>query len=151
MLAVGGYVSDFSFESYRNRFQLDVYWRFQELLGTLRSKFLESGELEAQAATDIHKDQVMVRFYNRSAKGRADLFISHSTCFSCLFEPAEHALPCGHILCTSCLKAYGHPRGRTVVEIDGCPMESLNKPRYGLWRVFLKPAAAGIRVLTLDG
>ena len=72
-------------------------------------------------------------------------------CFSCLFEPAEYALPCGHILCLFCLKAYGQARGRTVVEIDGCPMESLNKARYGLLRVFLKPPAAGIRILTLDG
>ena len=137
--------------SYRERFQYNVYARLQELLNTLRSKVQEGGELEAQAAAEIHKDQVMVHFYNHSAQGRTDVFISHSTCFSCLFEPAEHALPCGHVLCTSCLKAYGHARGRTVVEIDGCPMESLSRAQHGLGRIFLKPAAAGIRILTLDG
>lgn len=151
MLAVGAYVSSFSFESYQQRFQWDVYSRLDELLKTLRSRVQEGSELEAEAAADIHKNTVMVHFYNHSARGRADAFISHSTCFSCLFEPPEHALPCGHILCSSCLQAYGHARDRLVVELDGCPIESLSRPRYGLWRVFLKPAAAGIRILTLDG
>lgn len=111
----------------------------------------KNGE-EAQAAADIHKDTVMVHFYEHAARGRADAFRNHSTCFSCLFEPPEHALPCGHVLCTTCLQAYGHlGKGRTSVEISGCPLESLIRPRYGNWRIFLKPADAGIRVLTLDG
>lgn len=98
----------------------------------------------------------MVHFFNHSISnrptgGRAEEFISHSTCFSCLFEPPEYALPCGHILCTSCLRAYGHANGQTIIEIDGCPSEALIRPRCGLWRIFLKPAAVGIRILTLDG
>ena len=152
VLAVGGYVSSFSFESYRNKFQADVYSRFDELLKRLRSRVQEGGELEPQAAAEIHKDDIMVQFYSHSARGRPEAFISHTTCFSCLFGPPEHALSCGHVLCTSCLRAYGHPRGRTVVEIDGCPMEqSTRRSRYGSWRVFLKPDAAGLRILTLDG
>lgn len=134
------------------RFQNDVYFRLEELLRRLRSRVQEGGELEAQAAAEVHKEGVLVHFYNHSARGRPEAFVSHSTCLSCLFEPPEHALPCGHILCTLCLKAYGISRGRTVVEIDGCPLESLNRrSRYGFWRVFLKPDAAGIRILTLDG
>ena len=94
----------------------------------------------------------MVQFYCHSARGRPEAFISHTTCFSCLFEPPEHALSCGHVLCTSCLRAYGRPRGRNVVEIEGCPMELLSKrSRYGSWKVLLKPDAAGLRILTLDG
>lgn len=122
-----------------------------QLLGTLSVRVEEGDEFEAQAAAQIHKDLVMVPFYDHSAKGRPEAFISHSTCFSCLFEPPEHALPCGHILCTPCLREYGHARGKTVVEITGCPLEPLSRTRYGLWRVFIKPAAAGIRILTLDG
>lgn len=151
-MAVGGYVSSFSFETYREKFQADVYSRFDELLKRLRSRVQEGGELEPQAAAEIHKDDIMVQFYSHSARGRPEAFISHTTCFSCLFEPPEHALSCGHILCTSCLRAYGHSRGRTMVEIDGCPMEqSTRRSRYGSWRVFLKPDAAGLRILTLDG
>ena len=151
-------MSRFSFESYRKSFEWDVYSHLQELLETLHSKIQESGELEleAQVAAEIHKDQVMVHFFNHSISksptaGRVEAFISHSTCFSCLFEPPEHALPCGHVLCTSCLRAYGRARGQYVVEIDGCPLETLVRPRCSYWRVSLKPPAAGIRILTLDG
>ena len=152
VLAVGGYVSSFSFETYREKFQADVYSRFVDLLKRLRSRVQEGGELEPQAAAEIHKDDVMVQFYSHAARDRPEAFISHTTCFSCLFEPPEHALSCGHVLCTSCLRAYGHPRGRTVVEIEGCPMEQSNRrSRYGSWRVLLKPDAAGLRILTLDG
>ena len=152
VLAVGGYVSSFSFTDYRYKFQADVYSRLEELLGRLRSRVQEGAAVEAQAAAEIHKEEVLVHFYNHSARGRPEAFISHSTCFSCLFEPPEHALPCGHILCTTCLRAYGHSRGRTLVEIGDCPLElSKRRSRHGFWRVFLKPDAAGIRILTLDG
>ncbi len=32
----------------------------------------------------------------------------HSACWCCLFEAPEHVLSCGHVLCTPCVKAYGH-------------------------------------------
>lgn len=94
----------------------------------------------------------MVQFYCHSAQGRPEAFISHTTCLSCLFEPPEHALLCGHVLCASCLRAYGRSRGRNLVEIEGCPMELLSTwSRYGSWKVLLKPDAAGLRILSLDG
>ena len=94
----------------------------------------------------------MMQFYSHSARGRPEAFISHTTCFSCLFEPPEHALLCGHVLCTSCLRAYGRSRGGSMVEIEGCPMEkSSSWSTYGTWKVLLKPDAAGLRILTLDG
>ena len=153
VFAVGGYVSEFSFESYRERFVWNVYYRLDELQNALIEGLQnKDGEGEAQLAAEIHKDKVMAHFYKHTANGRAGAFVSHSTCFSCLFEPPEHALPCGHILCTNCLQAYGHlSKNRSCVELDGCPMESLYRPKYGSWRVILKPATAGIRILTLDG
>lgn len=117
----------------------------------LRSKMKHDDRPEAQAAAEVHKDSVMVHFFEHSARGQANKLISHSACFSCLIEPPEHALPCGHVLCTLCLKAYGKLKGETRVEIVGCPMELLITPRAQPWRILLKPAAAGIRVLTLDG
>lgn len=150
MLAVGGYVSEFSFERHREEFQEGIYVRLTGLLAKLRSKMKDDDRPEAQAAAEIHKDSVMVHFFNHSARGQANKFISHSACLSCLIEPPEHALPCGHVLCTLCLKAYGKLKGETRVEITGCPMDIIT-PRSQLWRILLKPAAAGIRVLTLDG
>ena len=94
----------------------------------------------------------MVQFYSHSVRDRPEAFISHTTCFCCLFEPPEHALSCGHVLCTPCLRAYGRSRGRNTVEIEGCPMErSSGRSKYGSWKVLLKPDAAGLRILTLDG
>ena len=46
------------------------------------------------------------------------------------------------------LRAYRHANGQTIIEIDGCPLEL---SRYGLWRIFLEPAAGGIRIATFDG
>lgn len=79
------------------------------------------------------------------------MYNSHSACFCCLFEPPEHALPCGHILCTPCIKDYGQLRSKTEVEIHGCPIESRVVHRYQTWRIHLKPETAGVRILTLDG
>ena len=91
----------------------------------------------------------MAHFYNHAEQAKtysgatAVPFISQSTCVSCLIEPPEHALPCGHILCSSCLRAYGRPKSKNVVEINGCPIESLSLPRYYSWKVYLKPVDAG--------
>lgn len=157
MLAVGEYVSRFSFDGYRDTFRFDVYSGLDESLKLLHSKVQEGTEVEAEAAAEIHKDKVMIYFYQHAeqAKAASDAgavpFISQSTCFSCLVEPPEHALPCGHILCSSCIRAYGRPTAKNVVEINYCPIESLTRPRQHIWRIFLKPADAGIRILTLDG
>lgn len=111
----------------------------------------DSREMEANVAAEIHASTVMKHFHLHTVKAGAESFISHSTCFSCLFEPPEHPLPCGHVLCTSCLRAYGRVTEKNVVELDGCPIEYLSMPRHQTWKVVMKPPDAGIRVLTLDG
>ena len=152
VLAVGKYVSRISFPTHKNEFRSGVYILLDQLLRSLHKQVLDGQESEAQAAAEIHQSTVMVPLYEHAARGQADAFISHSICLSCLFEPPEHTLPCGHILCTPCLKAYGHPRGKTLVEIRGCPIEpAASRRRFVPWRIFLKPAAAGVRILTLDG
>ncbi|KAL8726779.1 MAG: hypothetical protein Q9181_005928 [Wetmoreana brouardii] len=151
VLAVGDYNSRFSFENYRKIFEFDVYSQLTESLGILRTKMHDSRDSEANVAAEIHASTVMKPFHNHTVKAGAQSFISHSTCFSCLFEPPEHALPCGHVLCTPCLRAYGRAVEKYVVEIDGCPIESLSGPRNQVWKVAMKPPDAGIRVLTIDG
>ena len=157
VLAVGDYVSRFSFEGYQEIFRFDVYSQLNQSLQELHSKVRVGGEIEAQAAAGIHKDTVMKHFYKHAEQAKAASeagaapFISQSTCFSCLVEPPEYALPCGHILCAACIRAFGRARAKNVVEINECPIESLTRPRNHPWKVFLKPADAGIRILTLDG
>ncbi|KAL9606733.1 MAG: hypothetical protein Q9179_000089 [Wetmoreana sp. 5 TL-2023] len=151
VLAVGNYDSDFSFENYREIFAFDVYSQLTESLAMLRTKMHDSRDSEANVAAEIHASTVMKHFHNHTVKAGAQSFISHSTCFSCLFEYPEHALPCGHVLCTPCLRAYGRAVEKYVVEIDGCPIESLSGPRNQVCKVAMKPPDASIRILTLDG
>ncbi|KAL8689851.1 MAG: hypothetical protein Q9218_004571 [Villophora microphyllina] len=151
VLAVGNYMSHFSFENYRETFAFDVYSQLRESLSLLHEKMHDSREMEANVAAEIHASTVMKHFHLHTVRAGADSFVSHSTCFSCLFEPPEHPLPCGHVLCTSCLRAYGRTTEEYVVELDDCPIESISKPRHQTWKVVMKPPDAGIRVLTLDG
>ena len=153
VFSVGNYVSDFSFQSYQRTFEENVFCRLKELLQRLHDDLEENGEDdEAQAAASIHQNTVMCYFYSHTARGQVQAFESHTMCLSCLMESPEHALPCGHILCTPCLRAYGSmDNGRHSMIIRGCPLEA----RAGLlpipWRINLKPSSAGVRILTLDG
>ena len=61
VLAVGDYVSRFSFESYQETFQFEVFSRLDESLKLLHTRVQKAGETEAEAAAEFHKDTVMVR------------------------------------------------------------------------------------------
>jgi len=151
VLAAGEYVSSFTFESHHEEFRCNVYFRLQELLERLHGR-IQEGEQEELAAASIHRDDVMAWFYRHATQGqKAYRYNSNSVCLSCLFAPPEHALPCGHILCTACVKAYGDARGTTAVDMYECPIERATAMRYQSWRIHFKPKTAGIRVLTLDG
>ncbi len=152
VFAVGGYVSRFSFETSQEEFRFNVYFRLQELLERLHARTGSSKEEEEQIAAEMHRDEVMAYFYSHASRGgSADRFSSHTACFCCLFGSPEHALPCGHMLCTSCVEAYGLSRGPTVIEVLECPIESRLARRYQPWKIYLNPPTAGIRILTLDG
>lgn len=153
VFAVGDYVSRFSFTKNQEEFRANVYFRLQDLLERLHVR-IQKGEQEEQAAAEIHRDEVMAYFYRHATGGeRAERYNSHTACLCCLFELPEHALPCGHILCTSCVKAYGHqPRGSTIIEIGECPIESGTvSRRYQSWKIHVQPKTAGVRILSLDG
>jgi hypothetical protein len=151
VLAVGEYVSRFSYENHHEEFQINVYSQLDLLLKALQERIQAGDTTEDAAAAEIHKENVMTHFFEHVAQGQAWQFISHSACFSCLFEPPEHPLPCGHILCTPCLKAYGHNKSKTLIEIAECPLEALGRPRSQKWRIYLKPPSTGVRLMTLDG
>ena len=147
VFAVGSYESKFSVESFQEEFRYLVFHSLEQLLAQLREIITEY-QPEDQVAAQVHRAKVMTHFYEHVAQGRTESLVSHSTCFSCLMGSPEHALPCGHVLCTPCLHAYGQPLERDVIEITSCPLHFDTNFR---WKVFLKPEAAGVRVLTLDG
>ena len=109
-------------------------------------------EDQAKAAAAIHQDTVMSHFYDRVSRSDRTAFMNHKICYSCLVKFPEHALPCGHVICRMCLQAYGSMGdGRNTLVIYGCPFEPYARAPSPPWQITLKPDAAGIRILTLDG
>lgn len=156
VIAAGEYVSKFSFDRHGEEFRTKVYSCLVDLLRELTAR-CRNGESEERAAAAIHKSKVMNNFFSRAVPVNANVkpphasLTSHTACFCCLFGQAEHFLPCGHVLCTQCLRTYGKQRGLHVFRIIGCPMEKTGEPRAHIWDVYMKPRAAGVRILTLDG
>lgn len=151
VIAIGEYSTRWSFEDLLEGFRCNSYYRLQELLVRLKEK-TAPGDDETEVAAAIHKDDVMAWFYRHvSRDGRSERYNSHSVCFCCLTEPPQHPLPCGHVLCTSCIKTYGRQRSRTEIEMQGCPLDVQTTQAFQVWRVHIKPEAAGVRILALDG
>lgn len=150
LLAAGDYISSFVFGGNQYKFQRDTYLKLVSLSDRVREKEA-LGTPKEQAAADTHREIVMPQFYEHASRGDVRSFVSHTVCFSCLIQPPEHALPCGHIICTSCLKTYGRLHYDLLVEISAYPMERSGKRFRSTWKVFLKPPSCGVRVLALGG
>jgi len=111
---------------------------------------------ELQAAAQVHRE-VLKSFFRVTdppearPQGAARL-ASHSTCFCCFVEPAEHPMSCEHVLCNSCAMLYSKQRtaSRMETEVQFCPF-GCDWFRGSPQVVRLKPKSAGIRVLSLDG
>lgn len=146
----GEYFSEFSWESYHEEFYAAVYFRLDDLMGMLDERTRDGTPAEIAAAA-IHRDETLAPFYRSNLKNMNQLFQSHSVCLCCLFEQPEHVLPCGHILCTSCVKSYGRMKSKTLIEIRDCPLEPEKVGKYNPSTVYLKPEMAAHRVLVLDG
>jgi predicted acylesterase/phospholipase RssA/energy-coupling factor transporter ATP-binding protein EcfA2 len=149
VLAVGDYYSSFSPQRYRVVFRDDIYTVLAKLLELLQATG-ESSDTGLEHAANIHRDFVLKNFF-KHLKGPKE-FISHTACFSCLVSIPEHPLPCGHVLCTPCVKVFGTSRGRTTVEMDYCPLHENDKAaRFDFkWPIILKPPGASVRILSLD-
>lgn len=100
-------------------------------------------------AYDLHKKR-MGRFFGSFDGYDASNIVSLTTCCCCLMEVPEHPLQCGHVLCTGCIKAYGHQHDSHSMIMKYCPLHStqiFDRP----WIIHFKPDYAGVRILTLDG
>ena len=144
-------MSRWTYETLHDEFISNSYYRLNELLERLKRN-KTPGDEEMQVAAEIHRDDVMTWFYNHVAGGdKPQDYSSHSVCFCCLSEPPEHSLPCGHVLCTPCIKTYGQQHNKTEVDIQKCTLDIHAARAYRPWRIHFKPESAGVRVLTLDG
>lgn len=147
VFAVGSYVSKLSMDSFQETFRNYVFSFLKDKLETLRDN-VSNSQPEDQVAAQIHKIEVLRPFYDCVSQSQTRPLVSHSACFSCLVGFPEHSLPCGHVLCTPCLQAYGQTVEENIIEITSCPLHSGKDFR---WKIHVKPRAAGVRVLTLDG
>ena len=102
---------------------------------------------EERIALDLHIEYVNTFF---EAVGPASSICSHATCFCCLMDVPEHPLPCGHVICTACIKAYSKPMKSSAI-VPCCPLHRESTKWAKPIVVRFKPAGAGIRVLSLDG
>ncbi|TKA70619.1 hypothetical protein B0A55_07579 [Friedmanniomyces simplex] len=102
---------------------------------------------EESIALELHGEYLNQFF---EAVGPAAAICSHATCFCCLMDVPEHPLPCGHILCTACIKAYGKA-SKSSVTLPCCPLhrEATRWAKPAILK--FKPTGAGVRILSLDG
>ncbi|KAK0366375.1 hypothetical protein LTR94_003465 [Friedmanniomyces endolithicus] len=102
---------------------------------------------EESIALELHGEYLNQFF---EAVGPAAAICSHATCFCCLMDVPEHPLPCGHVLCTACIKAYGKA-SKSSVTLQCCPLHR-EATRWAKPAVLkFKPTGAGVRILSLDG
>lgn len=102
---------------------------------------------EETAAEDLHLKR-MNEFYCNL--GDLSTYVHHAACFCCLRELPEHPLPCGHVLCTACVKSFARKKNRVAFAMDYCPLHEHHKWDQE-WEIPVKPHLAGVRILTLDG
>ncbi|PLB46500.1 hypothetical protein P170DRAFT_457118 [Aspergillus steynii IBT 23096] len=151
VLAVEPYVSSFSAEGFRKTFRSMTFNNLVALLKKLIDETRLSDNLELNQAAAIHRDLVLKNFYHHL--GGPAKFISHTACYACLVEPPEHLLPCGHVLCTPCVRIFGLSRGKYSYEMLSCPLhiDQAEGQCPPFWPISIKPPGAGTRILSLDG
>jgi hypothetical protein len=102
---------------------------------------------EQAAATELHLERVN-EFY--SHLGPLINYANHAACFCCLRELPEHPLPCGHVLCTLCVRSFAFKKNSQSYSMQWCPLHK-HELWDEEWEIAVKPQLAGVRILTLDG
>lgn len=150
-LGGGDYQSNFSTESYRLKWHVRLENMLQDIHQSMvrrnLTNFSRSQNSEAREAADLHLKR-MDEFY--SGLGGAERFFSNVACLSCLGDMPEHALPCGHVICTKCVRTFSSTRSERLVSLNSCPL-CCHIPWRREVQISLKPDQAGVRILCLDG
>jgi hypothetical protein len=148
----GKYESTFSSEIYTEIFRAHVFHAFETGLKDVQKEYQKPQNMmtEDRVAAAVHKRATLGPFYTK-LRGSQGAIFSNSICLVCLMHTPEHRLPCGHILCTPCLRSYGNTKSEILVEIDSCPLPHTRVFWDNPWPIAVKPVAAGVRVLCLDG
>ena len=151
ILAVGDYVSSFTVDVVADEWSDMLVRKLKRMHRSTQESpsSIDTDTTEEEVASTLHH-RTMNEFYNRL--GPAEHFVSHSTCFCCLRELPEHALPCGHVFCTACVQSYGSTKERKgLINMRSCPMHSHATQCEIPFHIKVKPPLAGVRVLSLDG
>ncbi|KAF2725665.1 hypothetical protein K431DRAFT_260515 [Polychaeton citri CBS 116435] len=152
IIVAGEYCSDFTAEDYYIRWEAQL----KSAIGFVQQEFQDEFSKSSQGgvhlsdeklAVDLHK-AYLSDFYRTVGNGR--LVYSHASCLCCLMDVAEHVLPCGHVLCSTCIQNYGEDRGKGVVKMHCCPLHAADAWKHP-HRINFKPRGAGTRILCLDG
>ena len=108
------------------------------------------GKSEEVVAAELHRDKT-IRSYYEKFRSINDTIFSNTSCLVCLMYTPEHRLPCGHVLCTPCLRAFGKLEQDVIITISSCPMPHRRIYWNDRWSIPIKPTLAGTRILCLDG
>lgn len=149
IIGPGQYSSTFLAEKYK------ADWLREVLQGTIKlEQYLQQKEvddskdnLDPYGVRDFHNTTISQSFADI---GDATRYLSHTTCFCCLKEIPRHGLPCGHVLCTACIRGFKCSSTDLNAQLDSCPLHP-HDPFPEQWRIAFKPEYAGVRVLSLDG
>lgn len=156
IISTGQYHSSFNPSAYSIRWISDMKKNLAALEKSSASKSSGVG-IDGFRTVDIIHDAYQVhqerlsQFYLASPNVSAKEYFSLTTCLSCLMEVPQHPLPCGHVLCTACIKGYGLPNKRNSMLMEFCPLHAAETRGSQPWLLYFKPDFAGVRVLSLDG
>ena len=152
LIGNGEYQSDFSAESYRSEWNSHLQQTLLDIEKRMNRNYSMNLEhhhtRESKEAKRLHLCK-MNEFYQNL--GGADGFHSNQSCFSCLRDMPEHPLPCGHVICSPCVRNFGSPISRTAFSLAFCPLHQTDYVWGDCVQISLKPHLAGVRVLSLDG
>lgn len=149
VFARGSYESSFSFEKNRKQVLDNIYGWFHTFMDKT-AQLSHQGHSRLDAASAIHRDDVLSSHYPPNENGDP-VGLRHTTfCICCLFGTPEAVLPCGHMLCRDCLQTYSKSKNKNLVEVLQCPLESNHPTTSEPRTIYVRPDAAGVRVLSLN-
>lgn len=148
ILAAGVYQSDFTYESYRDTWMAKLRRALERWTTEFNEASKQEPHMDEQKLILEHHSTTLNSFYTNT--DQTDTFRSHEACLSCFTDISQHSLPCGHIICTACVKAWGTCKDTLTYRLNCCPIHA-----HKIWQerftATFKPDFAGLRVLSLDG